>query len=420
MRAILALQLGAAFAPLRSYPRCLGRRPNAPVDAFEGPEKTLEVCFTPGVGDPRGCRALSSESLDTMLAEARCTIISKLSNAYLDAYVLSESSLFVYPHKLVVKTCGRTTLLRCLPQLVELSEGLGLRLEWVGYSRKNFQFPQDQPRPHTSFEEELNYLRAHKNDSLAFDGHGYLLGPITGDHWFVYVSDRCERPAASERTVNIMMFDLDQSVEEHFFSRPDEPDAARRMTSSLASVLGDDAVDAHAFQPCGYSMNALHRDAYTTVHVTPQRASSYASYETNKNLVNYDRLIADVLAVFKPKQAVVTLFADAPNGLVDLPSPFDRLPTLPVSGLGTYERTDLSSLCVETDCVCVMANFLLDDAPALPAAALGAHAPALRGLVEPPPRQERRRPISARRRRRQAVDVSLAGDASLSSSCSSS
>lgn len=381
------------------------------MDVFEGPEKTLEVCFTPGVGDPLGCRALSAQSLDTMLAEARCRIVSKLSNAHLDAYVLSESSLFVYPHKLVIKTCGKTTLLRCLPQLVDLTEGLGLQLEWVGYSRKNFQFPQDQPI--ASFEEELDYLKAHKG--LAFDGHGYLLGPITGDHWFVYVSDRCERPAASERTVNIMMFDLDENVEEHFFSRPGE-DSATRMTTALSGVLGDDAVDAHAFQPCGYSMNGLNGDAYTTVHVTPQRASSYASYETNKNLVNYDRLIADVLAVFKPKQAVVTLFADAPNGLIDLPSPFDQLPTLPVSGLGTYERTDLSSLCVETDCVCVMANFLLNDVSTLPALE-GADLPVFSELLQPPPRQLRRRPLSARRRRRQAT---LAGDASLSSYSSSS
>ena len=27
--------------------------------AFEGPEKTLEVCFLPGAGDVRGCRGLT-------------------------------------------------------------------------------------------------------------------------------------------------------------------------------------------------------------------------------------------------------------------------------------------------------------------------------------------------------------------------
>ena len=110
--------------------------------AFEGPEKTLEVCFLPGAGDIRGCRGLTRAQLDCILEEARCTILSRMSNAHLDAYVLSESSLFVYAHKVVVKTCGRTTLLRCLRRLVqEATSTLGLQLEWVGYSRKNYCFP---------------------------------------------------------------------------------------------------------------------------------------------------------------------------------------------------------------------------------------------------------------------------------------
>ncbi|CAN0438267.1 unnamed protein product, partial [Ectocarpus sp. 12 AP-2014] len=66
---------------------------------FEGPEKTLEVCFKPGIGNPQGCRALTRKSLDRMCSRAKCTILHQISNDYLDAYVLSESSLFVYPHK---------------------------------------------------------------------------------------------------------------------------------------------------------------------------------------------------------------------------------------------------------------------------------------------------------------------------------
>jgi S-adenosylmethionine decarboxylase len=58
-----------------------------------------------------------------------------------DAYVLSESSLFVWPFKMMLKTCGTTTLLRCLPRLLKYTALLGLELEWVGYSRKNYSFP---------------------------------------------------------------------------------------------------------------------------------------------------------------------------------------------------------------------------------------------------------------------------------------
>lgn len=58
-----------------------------------------QVCFKPNIGNPQGCRALTRRSLDRMCLRAKCTILHQISNDYLDAYVLSESSLFVYPHK---------------------------------------------------------------------------------------------------------------------------------------------------------------------------------------------------------------------------------------------------------------------------------------------------------------------------------
>lgn len=104
---------------------------------FEGPEKTLEVCFRtpdgvitapaePDPAEPIGLRRLTRNELDRICARARCTILSSVSNRYLDAYVLSESSLFVYPYMLVLKTCGTTTLLRCIALLIDFGRKLGL------------------------------------------------------------------------------------------------------------------------------------------------------------------------------------------------------------------------------------------------------------------------------------------------------
>lgn len=38
----------------------------------------------------------------------------------------------------------------------------------------------------------------------ALPNPGYVLGPVTGDHWFVYVADKCDRPdyTATDRTVS--------------------------------------------------------------------------------------------------------------------------------------------------------------------------------------------------------------------------
>lgn len=81
------------------------------VGYFEGPEKTMEVVFRSDRGVSEGLRALSRQKIDHLCMKAKCTILSQISNSHMDAYVLSESSLFVYRHRLIMKTCGTTTLL---------------------------------------------------------------------------------------------------------------------------------------------------------------------------------------------------------------------------------------------------------------------------------------------------------------------
>ena len=136
----------------------------APGATFEGPEKTLEIDFVPGVETPEparsttrtcssrtGLRAISRTTLDALLTAAQCCILSHASNKFFDSYVLSESSLFVYPYKMLIKTCGTTTLLRLLPPLLVETRRRGMELEWVGYMRKNFSFPRLQLFPHGGF-----------------------------------------------------------------------------------------------------------------------------------------------------------------------------------------------------------------------------------------------------------------------------
>lgn len=72
-----------------------------------------------------------------------------------------------------MKTCGTTTLLRCVATLLQAAlQQQGLVLEWMGYSRKNFTFPSDQLFPHSSFEQELQYLREHNHLEQRLNGAG--------------------------------------------------------------------------------------------------------------------------------------------------------------------------------------------------------------------------------------------------------
>lgn len=328
---------------------------------FEGPEKTLEILFKPGLGSPRGCRELSREQLDAICASAKCTIMSRKSNDHLDAYVLSESSLFVYSHKMILKTCGKTTLLRCLHHVLRMTAQLGLELEWLGYSRKNYTFPDDQIFPHSNFEQEFQYLKKHPHLEQTLDGSGYVLGPITGDHWLVYVSDKCDRPSSmsTDRTLNVMMFDMDPTVAANFYMERNATGEKMTEASGIGDLVPGALVDDRAFEPCGYSMNAILYGSYTTVHITPEPECSYASFETNTPLKSYTSLINNILATFKPNRVVITMMADA-EGLREITeSPFDN-PTFIIPGYGIYNQSTTSSTRVEGDTCVTMGNWELD------------------------------------------------------------
>ena len=58
--------------------------------------------------------------LEKMLSKVKCEIMSTCHNTQVDAYVLSESSMFVSKRRFILKTCGITTPLECLLDLNKL------------------------------------------------------------------------------------------------------------------------------------------------------------------------------------------------------------------------------------------------------------------------------------------------------------
>lgn len=330
----------------------------------------MEVVFRNDFGPENGLRLLTRAQLDLLCQQAKCSIVSSVSNSHMDAYVLSESSLFVYRHRYIMKTCGTTTLLRCLSTLLEFADALGMVTDWVGYSRKNLMFPNAQLWPHSNFGDEIQYLNSHAKLQDRLQGSGHILGPITGDHWFVYVADHpqpsrlkelssCPPILSMERTINMMMFDMAPEVADCFFEK--NVPTAKEMTtkSGIFKLVPGATIDEVSFSPCGYSMNSVLHDAYSTIHVTPETACSYASFETNTCLRNYSALVRNVLAVFRPKRFVLTLFGDdaALRSMAELPTD-SRSIALP--GTGTFVRTSLSSTKVETELACIMACFSLE------------------------------------------------------------
>jgi S-adenosylmethionine decarboxylase len=306
---------------------------------FEGPEKRLEIDFKRNPENPLGLRRYSKSQWQELLDEAKCTIISTNKNEYFDAYVLSESSLFVWPYKFMLKTCGTTTLLKVIPKLLEMAESSGLAVELVMYSRKNFLFPQVQIFPHGSWSDEQDYL------DQFFDGSPYVLGPMTKDHWYLYLADYSDgTQSTKEKTLEIMMHNLDPSAAIKFYRKEGTEDQDK--FPGVADLIPGQVTDEFNFTPCGYSMNGLRNEVYSTIHVTPEPHCSYASFETNwvlpcKSLINH------VFSIFKPGTVTLAYFVEQSQDTnIDLEIPGYSLKYRSLSHLGN--NRDITLCCYES------------------------------------------------------------------------
>ncbi|KAL6607861.1 hypothetical protein ACP70R_040924 [Stipagrostis hirtigluma subsp. patula] len=300
---------------------------------FEGFEKRLELVFSlPGSGGEQarhGLRLMPVHALREALDAAQCAVVSAAGNAAFDAYVLSESSLFVYPSRAVLKTCGTTRLLRAVPVLLRAAGELGLELRSCRYSRGAYLFPEAQPFPHADFADEVRYLDGAVPGGLRFRRSGVL--PSSHGHvshkWHVYSAstssdgatgddEHVADGAAPRFTIEVCMTELDRGLARQFYLTPGDGRTSHAIGDEMtaASGLGGGALSpralafGYAFAPCGYSMNALDGARYATVHVTPEDGHSYASYECAGAGVADDAALAAVgkaVAVFRP--AVVSV-----------------------------------------------------------------------------------------------------------------
>ncbi|KAJ3099100.1 spermidine resistance protein [Phlyctochytrium planicorne] len=136
-----------------------------------------------------GLRVVPRPVWEEMLSIVKCQVLSTIHNEYMDSYLLSESSMFVYPNRLILKTCGTTTLLNAVSRILEIARSFcGMEeLSAVFYSRKAFFFPEKQLFPHGRWGDEVAYLDE-LLPSTTFDTSAYVVGKINGDHWCLYTA----------------------------------------------------------------------------------------------------------------------------------------------------------------------------------------------------------------------------------------
>lgn len=280
---------------------------------FEGTEKLLEIWFgcEKGTGELCDLRSIPRATWDTILKLVKCEIISFKKNDYLDAYVLSESSMFISKNRFILKTCGSTTLLRAVKPLLFLVRemtGFDMVLD-IFYSRKNFMRPELQEKPHRSFDDEREVL-----DELFEDGSAYCLGRMNRDCWYLYTLNPLEDfigVQVPDQTLEIIMQELDEKIMRTFTRAVSSSAKKATQKSGIDKLFPGIIIDDFLFDPCGYSMNGLLKGGYyITIHVTPEPQCSYVSFETNAPQESYYDLIVRLLKSFLPGKFIMTMFAN--------------------------------------------------------------------------------------------------------------
>ena len=253
---------------------------------FEGSEKKVEIKVTAGAPS---LRSLGRPFWQDIVACANAEILSHISNEECDAYLLSESSLFVWDDEFLMLTCGTTTLADAALSFIE-RYGVD-NVGFVCYQRKNEYLSHLQS---SSFDEDLFRLRE------KVTGKAYRIGHLDSHHHYVFCTDAPCEGLGEEKTSELLMYHIRGEAADYLRSDKQTAEGVRKLLE-LESLLPDFEFDDFLFEPFGYSVNGVCGDRYMTIHITPQENSSYVSFETNLDLGQYPQpIFARLLQILNP------------------------------------------------------------------------------------------------------------------------
>jgi len=262
---------------------------------FEGPEKKVELVVAPGT---RSLRSHGRAAWERVVRAAGAQVLSVRSSDSADAYLLSESSLFVFDDHFTLITCGRTRMADAVVAALEFVDPE--TVVFLALERKNEHFPRDQP---TTFEDDAARLHGLlPGEALRFgDEHSHCIQ--------LFHTTRPYVPDLADTTLEVLMHGILDTG--GAFQGSTEEICGRARELGLHDLYPGHDVDCYAFAPGGYSLNALRDDRYYTLHVTPEEVGSYVSFETNADLrapKAIQETVERVVGVFQPESFDVFAF----------------------------------------------------------------------------------------------------------------
>lgn len=261
---------------------------------FEGSEKKIEVILDRSLPS---LRQLPRTYWEELAQAAQAQILSEVSNDHMTAYLLSESSLFVYDHYIVMITCGTTRLVSAVEMLMERFSPD--QIQAFFYERKNELLPRAQS---SDFFNDVKVMKKW------FTGRALRYGREDEHHLYLFASDKPYTPAQDDHTMEVLMHGIDPEVIALFTNGQGCSHKELRERSGISEIVSGE-IDDYVFEPMGYSLNAIDKNRYFTIHITPENLGSYISFETNAfDIETQVEWTKKVLRVFKPMSFDLVLF----------------------------------------------------------------------------------------------------------------
>ncbi|MBE8215533.1 MAG: adenosylmethionine decarboxylase [Endozoicomonadaceae bacterium] len=259
---------------------------------FEGVEKKYEVLVYPHTIDL--ITAFDQSFWSKMVHICDAKILSMIQNQHCIAYLLSESSLFIWSHRIVMVTCGNTCLVKAMMYLIE---HIGqTSIQHFFYQRKNEYCSHLQA---SDFHQDVIEIQK------KIPGNSYRLGYLDNHHLHLFHYSSTSGPVIQTKPAyELLMHHIDATAATTFM-KAHHNQASIREILSFEQHLKSWVCDEHLFSPCGYSMNALRESHYMTIHITPENPGSYMSVESDDNLLPYAKTL---LALFQPKSFDFIIF----------------------------------------------------------------------------------------------------------------
>lgn len=253
---------------------------------FEGAEKKLEIIVKENLFP---LHQKEESFWQELVAKCEATILSSIRNEKLAAYLLSESSLFVWDDRILMLTCGQTKLIESAKHFMSLVGEENV--DCLFFQRKNEIRSHLQP---TDFIEDAKTLQG------LIGGEALRLGKMHSHHTQLFHTTKEYKPVDGDRTCELLMYDMEPEVIK-FLTREDLTKEEIRNFFKWSEILPGFEIDDFVFRPYGYSLNGIRGEDYFTVHVTPQETSPYVSFETNLKICEKSQvLLKKILDVLKP------------------------------------------------------------------------------------------------------------------------